>query len=55
MKWLGEDHIKAFGADPMLLVKLLGAGHPHAKWAHAHVGAVHGKSEAWYILSPGDW
>jgi len=58
VEWLGEDHIKAFGVDTKLLVKLLDAGqrlpihaHPHAKWA---VGAAHGKSEAWYILSPGE-
>jgi mannose-6-phosphate isomerase len=61
IQWLGEHHIKAFGADTKLLVKLLDAGqrlpihaHPHAKWASAHIGASHGKSEAWYILSPGE-
>lgn len=61
IEWLGEDHIKAFGVDTKLLVKLLDAGqrlpihaHPHAKWAQAHIGAAHGKSEAWYILSPGE-
>lgn len=59
--WLGRDHVAAFGADPMLLVKLLDAGqrlpvhaHPDGPWAAAHVGAAHGKTEAWYLLSPGD-
>jgi mannose-6-phosphate isomerase len=61
IQWLGDDHIKAFGVDTKLLVKLLDAGqrlpihaHPHAKWAHAQIGAAHGKAEAWYILSPGE-
>jgi mannose-6-phosphate isomerase len=59
--WLGRDHVAAFGADPMLLVKLLDAGqrlpvhaHPDGPWAAAHIGAAHGKTEAWYLLSPGD-
>ena len=58
--WLGRAHVDAFGADPMLLVKLLDAGqrlpvhaHPDGEWAAAHVGAAHGKTEAWYILTPG--
>lgn len=59
-RWLGRAHTEAFGADPMLLVKLLDAGqrlpvhaHPDGAWAAAHLGASHGKTEAWYILSPG--
>ncbi|WP_194410245.1 class I mannose-6-phosphate isomerase [Microbacterium cremeum] len=58
--WLGPAHTAAFGADPMLLVKLLDAGqrlpvhaHPDGPWAAAHLGASHGKTEAWYILRPG--
>jgi mannose-6-phosphate isomerase len=58
--WLGAAHTAAFGADPMLLVKLLDAGqrlpvhaHPDGAWAAAHLGAAHGKTEAWYILTPG--
>lgn len=58
--WLGAAHTDAFGADPMLLVKLLDAGqrlpvhaHPDGAWAAAHLGAAHGKTEAWYILTPG--
>ena len=60
LRWLGEAHMSAFGADPMLLVKLLDAGqrlpvhaHPDGAWAASHVGAAHGKTEAWYILTPG--
>ena len=59
--WLGDAHTAAFGADPMLLVKLLDAGqrlpvhaHPDGPWAAAHLGAAHGKTEAWYILTPGE-
>lgn len=59
--WLGAEHTAAFGADPMLLVKLLDAGqrlpvhaHPDGAWAAAHLGAAHGKTEAWYILTPGE-
>ena len=59
-EWLGKEHIKAFGVDTKLFVKLLDIGqrlpihtHPHVEWARAHVGAAHGKSEAWYILYPG--
>lgn len=59
--WLGAEHTAAFGADPMLLVKLLDAGqrlpvhaHPDGAWAAAHLGAAHGKTEAWYILAPGE-
>lgn len=59
--WLGAAHVAAFGADPMLLVKLLDAGqrlpvhaHPDRAWAAAHLGAAHGKTEAWYVLSAGE-
>lgn len=59
--WLGPAHVAAFGADPMLLVKLLDAGqrlpvhaHPDGAWAAANLSAAHGKTEAWYILSPGE-
>ncbi|MGV9195303.1 class I mannose-6-phosphate isomerase [Microbacterium sp. MC2] len=58
--WLGKAHLRAFGADPNLLVKLLDAGqrlpvhaHPDDEFAARHLGAAHGKAEAWYILSPG--
>ena len=38
--WLGADHVRAFGADTKVLVKLVDPGqrlfvhaHPHADWA----------------------
>lgn len=58
--WLGPEHLKSFGADPMLLVKLLDAGqrlpvhiHPNQSFAKKHLGCQHGKAEAWYILNGG--
>jgi len=58
--WLGPEHVRHFGADTMLLVKLLDAGqrlpihaHPNGQFAAKHLAAAHGKAEAWYILSPG--
>jgi mannose-6-phosphate isomerase len=58
--WLGERHVERFGADPMLLVKLLDAGqrlpvhaHPDGAFASKHLGASHGKAEAWHILTGG--
>lgn len=59
--WLGPEHCQAFGADTKLLVKLLDAGqrlpvhaHPHVNWAREHVGAAHGKAEAWFLLTSGE-
>lgn len=59
-EWLGPEHVQRFGADSMLLVKLLDAGqrlpvhaHPDGDFAASYVSAAHGKAEAWYILSPG--
>ena len=58
--WLGPEHIGRYGADPMLLVKLLDAGqrlpvhaHPDAGFAGPHLGRAHGKAEAWYIVDGG--
>lgn len=58
--WLGAAHANRWGADTRLLVKLLDAGqrlpvhaHPHDDFAAAHLGRVHGKAEAWYILEGG--
>lgn len=58
--WLGAAHLAAYGPDPMLLVKLLDAGerlpvhaHPDRAFAAEHLGLAHGKTEAWYILTPG--
>ncbi|KAH8804364.1 RmlC-like cupin domain-containing protein [Xylogone sp. PMI_703] len=59
--WLSPEHIATFGVDTKLLVKLIDAGqrlpvhaHPSVTFAHKHVGALHGKAEAWYILTPGE-
>lgn len=58
--WLGPAHHARYGSDTTLLVKLLDAGerlpvhvHPDSAFAHTHVGAAHGKAEAWYILDGG--
>ena len=58
--WLGSAHAERWGADTRLLVKILDAGqrlpvhaHPHDDFAATHLGAAHGKAEAWYILSGG--
>jgi mannose-6-phosphate isomerase len=58
--WLGTEHVTAFGTDTRMLVKLLDAGerlpvhvHPSDAFALKHVGAQHGKAEAWYILEGG--
>lgn len=54
--FLGPDHVRAFGPDPRLLVKLLDAGerlpvhlHPDRRFARAHLGSEFGKTEAWII------
>lgn len=58
--WLGPDHVARFGADTMLLVKLLDAGqrlpvhlHPEGAFAAEHLDRRHGKAEAWYIVDGG--
>ncbi|MBW8761730.1 MAG: carbohydrate kinase [Microbacterium sp.] len=58
--WLGDEHVVRWGSDTRLLVKLLDAGqrlpvhaHPHDDFAATHLGAAHGKAEAWYILQGG--
>lgn len=58
--WLGPNHMARYGADPMLLVKLLDAGqrlpvhaHPDRVFAREHLARTHGKTEAWYLLSGG--
>jgi mannose-6-phosphate isomerase len=57
--WLGPDHVRAWGADPSLLVKLLDAGerlpvhaHPDRTFSSARLGLRHGKTEAWIALAP---
>lgn len=59
--WLGAAHVAAFGSDTGLLVKLLDAGqrlpvhaHPDDEFAAEFLGHAHGKSEAWYIVEPGE-
>ncbi|GAA4193273.1 class I mannose-6-phosphate isomerase [Microbacterium oryzae] len=58
--WLGAEHVRRWGDDARLLVKLLDAGqrlpvhaHPHDSFAAQHLGHAHGKAEAWYILQGG--
>jgi mannose-6-phosphate isomerase len=60
LTWLGSEHIDAFGASTMLLVKLLDAGqrlpvhaHPDDAFSAAHLHRPSGKAEAWYILDGG--
>ena len=55
---LGPDHVRRFGADPGLLVKLLDAGerlpvhlHPGRAFARSRLGSRWGKTEAWLILA----
>jgi mannose-6-phosphate isomerase len=55
--WLGGEHVKTFGADPAVLVKLLDAGqrlpvhvHPSRDFARSHLASPFGKSEAWIVL-----
>ncbi|ALV44389.1 hypothetical protein MB46_01500 [Arthrobacter alpinus] len=58
--WLGAAHVERFGADTMLLVKLLDAGqrlpvhiHPARDFSSTHLNRSHGKAEAWLILAGG--
>jgi mannose-6-phosphate isomerase len=55
--FLGPEHVRRFGADPALLVKLLDAGerlpvhvHPDGEFAATHLGTRFGKTEAWIIV-----
>ena len=55
--YLGEEHVRRFGADPMLLVKLLDTAerlfvhyHPDDAFAWAHLGSPLGKTEAWVVV-----
>ncbi|HWD62686.1 MAG TPA: hypothetical protein VG369_09315 [Humibacter sp.] len=56
--YLGGDHIAAFGADPMLLVKLLDTRerlfvhyHPSTSFARDVLAHASGKTEAWIIVA----
>lgn len=57
LEMLGDAHIKKFGTNPALLVKLLDTSirllvhaHPHKSFAQEHLNLRFGKTEAWYIL-----
>jgi mannose-6-phosphate isomerase len=56
--FLGPEHVRRFGNDPRVLVKLLDAGerlpvhlHPDRAFARAHLGSEFGKTEAWVIVA----
>lgn len=56
--YLGEDHLKAFGPHPRLLVKLLDSAirlhfqcHPTAAFAQSRMDEPSGKAEAYHILA----
>ncbi|UFU01815.1 class I mannose-6-phosphate isomerase [Ruania suaedae] len=58
--WLGAAHVARYGADAMVLVKLLDAGqrlpvhaHPDREFARTHFAAPHGKTEAWFLFTGG--
>ena len=55
--WLGPRHVRRFGANPALLVKLLDAGqrlpvhcHPDDEFASRHLDCPFGKTESWVIV-----
>jgi mannose-6-phosphate isomerase len=55
--WLGPEHVKRYGPDPAVLVKLLDAGerlplhvHPDRRFARAHLASPYGKTEAWIMV-----
>jgi mannose-6-phosphate isomerase len=55
--FLGPEHLRRFGPEPRVLVKLLDAGerlpvhaHPGEEFAARELGAPNGKSEAWLII-----
>src|SRR4051794_24470417 len=55
--WVGAAHAERWGADPVLLVKLLDAGerlpvhaHPDGPFAREHLGTRFGKTEAWIVV-----
>lgn len=57
VSWLGDEHVRRYGADTMLLVKLLDTAerlfvhlHPDDAFAARHLASAHGKTEAWSII-----
>lgn len=56
--FLGAQHVRCFGANPMVLVKYLDSAvrlpfqvHPTVDFSRHHLNAESGKTEAYYILS----
>ncbi|HUZ25616.1 MAG TPA: mannose-6-phosphate isomerase [Streptosporangiaceae bacterium] len=56
VRYLGPDHVRRYGSDLALLVKLLDTGerllvhfHPPRQFASAHLRSCHGKTEAWIV------
>lgn len=54
---LGKEHVRVYGRDAALLVKLLDASirlvlhaHPSKEFAKQHLNSCFGKTEAWFIL-----
>lgn len=59
--FLGAAHVRRYGPDPALLVKLLDAGerlpvhcHPDREFARRHLGLGVGKTETWLIVEAND-
>jgi len=59
--FLGQDHLAAYGANPMVLVKFIDSAdrlhlqcHPTAAFAQEFLDSPSGKTEAYYILSARD-
>ena len=55
--WLGPGHVDRYGTSTEVLIKLLDLDqrlpvhlHPNRAFAGTHLGLVHGKTEAWYVL-----
>jgi mannose-6-phosphate isomerase len=55
--WLGAAHLERYGTSTEVLIKLLDLDqrlpvhlHPNRAFAGTHLGLVHGKTEAWYVL-----
>jgi len=55
--WLGSAHLDRYGTSTEVLIKLLDLDqrlpvhlHPNRAFAGTHLGLVHGKTEAWYVL-----
>ena len=56
--FLGSEHVRRWGSNPALLVKLLDAGerlpvhfHPGRRFARQELGVAFGKTEAWIIVA----